>query len=307
MSTLQENLNAIKLDKDTNLKPENLKKNVTCLGITGTLETGGIDTSDATATANDIARGKTAYTNGIKIEGALEVLEGPADYGPGMIQQYGTNNYDEEPAIQATVLSGDNALYNQIVTPNRTITVNIMQSKIAELVGLTADKIVSGNTILGIEGTAKTEQSLTLDELPLEGLGDDFIDKHNDKFEFTDYDTNVIQNISYAEDMNGIFPIFKDLDIVKIGVVGATGNNSYPYIITKLKENQSTYYMGYFSVTVNYTDGTKKQTSSDNTYLTGRTYGEYMVYSTSEMSINLIPNISKENISNIKITMQNTM
>lgn len=40
MSTLQENLNAIKLDKDTNLKPENLKAGVTCLGVKGTLTQG---------------------------------------------------------------------------------------------------------------------------------------------------------------------------------------------------------------------------------------------------------------------------
>lgn len=41
MATLQENLNAIKLDKDTNLKPENLKKGVTCLGVTGIYEGSG--------------------------------------------------------------------------------------------------------------------------------------------------------------------------------------------------------------------------------------------------------------------------
>lgn len=32
MNELQEKLNAIKLDKDTNLLPENLKAGVTCLG-----------------------------------------------------------------------------------------------------------------------------------------------------------------------------------------------------------------------------------------------------------------------------------
>lgn len=38
MKELQTVLNNILADKNTNLKPENLKKNVTCLGVTGTLE-----------------------------------------------------------------------------------------------------------------------------------------------------------------------------------------------------------------------------------------------------------------------------
>ena len=38
---LQTKLDAILLDKNTNLLPENLKKDVTCLGITGTYEGSG--------------------------------------------------------------------------------------------------------------------------------------------------------------------------------------------------------------------------------------------------------------------------
>ena len=44
-----------------------IKKGITIGGITGTLET--LDTSDATATAEDIALGKTAYVDGQKITG----------------------------------------------------------------------------------------------------------------------------------------------------------------------------------------------------------------------------------------------
>lgn len=66
---LQQNLDEILLDKETNLLSENLKEGVTVLGVTGTLET--LDTSDATAQASDIVEGKTAYVNGEKITGEI--------------------------------------------------------------------------------------------------------------------------------------------------------------------------------------------------------------------------------------------
>lgn len=50
-----------------NLLPEYIKAGITLGGVTGTLE--DLDTSDATATPEDIAWPKTAYVNGIKITG----------------------------------------------------------------------------------------------------------------------------------------------------------------------------------------------------------------------------------------------
>lgn len=61
---------------DENIKPENIKVGTTILGIEGGYE--GIDTSDATATASDILKDKTAYVNGEKIVGTYgeEYIEG---------------------------------------------------------------------------------------------------------------------------------------------------------------------------------------------------------------------------------------
>lgn len=52
-----------------NLQSNQIKKDETILGITGTY------TSDATALASEIASGKTAYVNGVKLTGTLENLE----------------------------------------------------------------------------------------------------------------------------------------------------------------------------------------------------------------------------------------
>lgn len=154
MSDLKTNLQEILQEKQDKIIPENIKKDVQILGVTGTME-GGVDTSDANATANDIAQDKTAYVNGEKITGTLKKLFELSYIVNNVVW---TDETDLEQLRLDIPLLGDG-----IVTSNQTKTVVILHyDKLAEEIGLTADKIKAGETILGITGTYTGENDVSL-------------------------------------------------------------------------------------------------------------------------------------------------
>lgn len=89
MKDLQIALDSILTDKIVNLKPENLKEGVSCLGVQGSLKI--LDTSDATAQQSDIFQGKTAYVNGEKITGTFV-----QNLGTKKITENGTYNASDD-------------------------------------------------------------------------------------------------------------------------------------------------------------------------------------------------------------------
>lgn len=151
---LQTNLDAILQDKNTNLLPENLKAGITCLGVEGTMKE-GIDTSDATATSEDITINKTAYVNGEKITGTLPLFPNTRTF----TAEGGVTNDAENSKLRLTTIN----TLKQTLDSNLNMEFNAEYSDIATAIGLTADKIVQGNTILGIEGTyqgSETQQNI---------------------------------------------------------------------------------------------------------------------------------------------------
>ena len=155
MSELKTNLEAILQEKQDKIIPANIKKDVQIFDIIGTYEGSGVDTSDATATVNDIAQDKTAYVNGEKITGTLKKSFELSYIVNDVIW---TDETDLEQLRLDIPLLGDG-----IVTSNQTKTVVILHyDKLAEEIGLTADKIKAGETILGITGTYTGEIDVSL-------------------------------------------------------------------------------------------------------------------------------------------------
>ena len=108
-----------------------------------------VDTADANAKVKDIAVGKTAYVNGEKITGTLRESASvffraesvTLDDEHNIVKSQGPNNYSGESVIMTSGATG----WTEI--PYQTL---------ADTIGVTAEKIAQGNTILGIDGTASS-------------------------------------------------------------------------------------------------------------------------------------------------------
>ena len=108
---------------DANLSPENVREGVTIYGVAGT-HSDGIDTSDATATAEDILVSATAYVNGEKIRGT-HVCDGAATLETGYVTPNGTEFTltpdDGVDGFDEVVVDGDEFLVPENVKEGVTI------------------------------------------------------------------------------------------------------------------------------------------------------------------------------------------
>lgn len=118
MSVLKTNLESILLEKNTKILPGNIKKNVSVFNIVGTYEGNEPD---------------TAIQNGDY--GLENITSGEADNDIGY--KFFTNANTQSKLYEVGSI----------------VEVHITNELLAQIIGLTADKLKSGEVICGIEGT----------------------------------------------------------------------------------------------------------------------------------------------------------
>lgn len=130
-----------------NLKAENIKKDINIAGVSGTF------TDGTTATAGDLLKGRTAYSNGELITGTIEQQANVYNNSALTVNQ--DANRPEKLEIWGRELVQKGTIINQYTA----VYFYVDKSSIATVESLTADKIKKGETVLGITGTYDVDLS----------------------------------------------------------------------------------------------------------------------------------------------------
>ncbi len=137
-------IDAVTSEIDSNIQAGNIKKDVNILGVVGTYE--GLNTDNADATAADLLPNKTAYVKGQLITGSMNQQSTAI-----CTQEVNAELLTETDEVKVEgKWDGAETTY---IDNTCILGARISYASLANIIGLTADKIKSGETILGIQGT----------------------------------------------------------------------------------------------------------------------------------------------------------
>lgn len=126
------------------LTPDILKEGSTVCGIIGTLKI-GVDTTDATATADQIELNKVAYVQGERLVGTLPYHDNEVAYEIDTTDAISTST---DGLILTPIIP-----QKEIMNTDSILKVSVTNAQLASALNITGSQIVQGNTILGVAGT----------------------------------------------------------------------------------------------------------------------------------------------------------
>ena len=167
MSTLKQKAQDILDEKEEKIIPENIKKDIQIFDVTGTLEE-GIDTSDATATANDLVINTTAYVKGVKISGSIRDYRSESGITDFEDLEYSGDEPSQGKLKLLTHMGS--SCPDTVISSDNNVELKILYPELTSNIGLTANKLKKGETILGItgtleEGTDTSDATATADDI----------------------------------------------------------------------------------------------------------------------------------------------
>ena len=145
-------ITAAKIAELIGLTPDKIVQGNTILGIVGTAGQSGIDTSDATATSEDIAYGKTAYVNNEKVTGTVDNVQTYDTYHNGPSFNPAVTEDISENTEYNTIGIKHNIATNTLLRKDSYYQADVKMQDMATAIGLTSDKLKTGETVLGITG-----------------------------------------------------------------------------------------------------------------------------------------------------------
>lgn len=153
MEELEQNLTLILQEKEEKIIPENIKEGVTIFGVDGTLTSEELDTSDGTATSDDIKLDKVAYVQGERIVGTHECIDtSDANATKDKILS-GYNAYVNDEKVEGTMINNDRLYYTPKSTDQTIPQGFTLGGTVWGDSNLVSENIKSGITIFNIEGS----------------------------------------------------------------------------------------------------------------------------------------------------------